>query len=154
MATKSTTTRSRSGGTRSTSRRRTSSNSGAAKNTATKRTPRAQALTDEAKTAIRSVRTRATRAARKVPTDRTSLSIAAGVIAGIVAAGVAIFMNRDRLKAAANSSGERLRKAADDLSTMAHDRIDQARDNITRFRGRGQNGTEASAESSGMAANG
>ena len=157
MATKSTTTRSRSGGTRSTSRRRTGTGTKTgtgAKTTAAKRTPRAQALTDEAKTAIRSVRTRATRVARKVPTDRTSLSIAAGVIAGIVAAGVAIFMNRDRLKAAANSSGERLRKAADDLSTMAHERIDQARDNITRFRGRGQNGAETPAETSGIAVNG
>nr|WP_047167840.1 hypothetical protein [Sphingomonas sp. Y57] len=153
MATKSTTTRSRSGGTRSTSRRRTGTNNGT-KTAATKRAPRAQALTDEAKTAIRSVRTRASRAARKVPTDSTSLSIAAGVIAGIVAAGVAIFMNRDRLKAAANSGGERLRKAADDLSTMAHDRIDQARDNITRFRGRGQDGAETPGETPGVAVNG
>jgi Mce-associated membrane protein len=138
MATKSTTTRSRSGGTRSTSRRRTaSSNSSSGTTTAaSKRAPRAQALTDDAKTAIKSVRTRATRAAKKVPTDTRTISIAAGVLAGIVAAGVAIFMNRDRLKVVANDSGERLRKAADDLSTLAHDRIDQARDNIARFRAR------------------
>lgn len=140
MATKNTTTRTRSGGTGSTSRRRTSSST--AKSTAAKRAPRAQAMTDEAKTAIRSVRTRASRAVRKVPTDATSLSIAAGVLAGLVAAGVAIFMNRDRLMEAANTGGERLRKAADELSTMAHERIDQARDNITRFRDRAHEASE------------
>ena len=128
MATKSTTTRSRSSGTRATSGRRASGTGS--------RASRAQTLTDEAKTAVRSVRTRATRAARKVPTDSTSLSIAAGVIAGIVAAGVAIFMNRDRLRSAASNGGEKLRKAADDLSARAHERIDQARDNITRLRSR------------------
>jgi hypothetical protein len=149
MATKSTTTRSRSGGTRSTSRRRTTSTPAAKK-----ATPRAQALTDDAKTAIRSVRTRATRAAKKVPTDRTTLSIAAGVLAGVVAAGVAIFMNRDRLRAAASEGGERLRKAADDLSTMAHDRIDQARDNITRFRARTNGSAPVQPQPESIAVNG
>lgn len=138
MATKSTTTRSRSAGTPSAARRRTTTTTAAKK----KATPRAQALTDDAKAAVRSVRTRATRAAKKVPTDTRTLSIAAGVVAGLVAAGVAMFMNRDRLKEAASTSGEKLRKAADDLSVMAHDRIDQARDNITRFRAR-SNGTTA-----------
>lgn len=140
MATKSTTSRTRSGGTRSASRRRTPAASTKATNS------RAQALTDEAKTAIRSVRTRATRAAKKVPTDSTSLSIAAGVIAGLVAAGVAIFMNRDRLRDAAANSGERIRRAADDLSSMAHERIDQARDNITRLRSRPTEQDSASTE--------
>jgi Mce-associated membrane protein len=153
MATKSTTTRSRSGGTRSTSRRSTSKTSGTS-TAAAKRAPRAQALTEEAKTAIRSVRTRATRAAKKVPTDTTSLSIAAGVIAGLVAAGVAIFMNRDRLRAAANTGGERLRKAADDLSTMAHERIDQARDNITRIRARGEDSAANTPQHTETAING
>lgn len=148
MATKSTTTRSRSGGTRSTSRRRTTTSA------AKKATPRAQALTDDAKTAIRSVRTRATRAVKKVPTDRTTLSIAAGVLAGVVAAGVAIFMNRDRLRVVASESGERLRKAADDLSTMAHDRIDQARDNITRFRARTNGSAPVQPQPESIAVNG
>ena len=98
-----------------------------------------QSLADDAKKAVRSVRTRASRAAKKVPSDRASLSIAAGVIAGLVAAGIAIFMNRDRLRSAANMSGEKLRQAADDLSSMAHERIDQARDNITKLRQRATN---------------
>jgi len=131
------------------------------RSTAAKRAPRkqasraapnrVQALTANAETAVRAVRTRATRAARKLPTDRTSLSIAFGVMAGLAAAGVAIFMNRDRLRSAATASGEKLRtaahtgseklkKAADDLSSMAHERIDQARDNITRIRSRANGG--------------
>ena len=144
MATRTPSTRSRSTSSK-TPRRRASS--------ATKSTPRAATLTDEAKTAVRSVRTRATRAAKRIPTDRTTIGIAAGWSAGIVAAGVAMFINRDKLrvvasdgseklKAAASSGSEKLRKVADDLSTMAHDRIDQARDNITRFRTR-QDGTPA-----------
>lgn len=109
---------------------------------ASARSTGAQTLAGEAKTTVRAVRTRATRAIKKVPTDRTTLSIAAGVIAGIVAAGVAIFLNRDKLRDVASSSGERLKKAADDLSTMAHERIDQARDNITKFRSRDANGSQ------------
>ncbi len=135
MATKTTTTRSRSTPAKRAPRRRTSSAA-----TTAARTP---TLTEEAKSAVRSVRTRATRAAKKVPTDRTSLSIAAGVIAGLVAAGVAIFYNRDKLRDVASTSGEKLKKAADDLSTIAHDRIDQARDNITRFRGRNSDASPA-----------
>ena len=146
MATKTTTSRPRSTATRAASRKRSTS-------TATRK-PRAQALTEEAKTAVRSVRTRATRAAKKVPTDATSLSIAAGVLAGFVAAGIAIFMNRDRLRSAASTGGERLRKAADDLSSMAHDRIDQARDNITKFRARSNDTAPSADTSDSMAING
>ncbi|MES2497876.1 MAG: hypothetical protein V4618_17310 [Pseudomonadota bacterium] len=147
MATKSTTTRSRTAGTPSTARRRTTTASAKSGTAAKKKAaPRTQALTDEAKTAIRSVRTRATRAVKKVPTDRTTLSIAAGVLAGVIAAGVAMFMNRDRLKDVAATSGDKLRKAADDLSVMAHDRIDQARDNITRFRARANGDTDVQPE--------
>jgi hypothetical protein len=120
---------------RTTRKRKTGSSRTRAQRTST---PRKRALTDDAREAVRSVRTRAKRAARKVPTDATSLSIGAGIIAGVVAAGVAIFMNRDRLRSAAASGGERLRKAADDLSTMAHERIDQARGNITRIRARSE----------------
>ncbi|MBD3759500.1 hypothetical protein [Rhizorhabdus sp.] len=143
MATKTTTSRPRSTATRTASRKRSTS-------TATRK-PRAQALTEEAKTAVRSVRTRA---AKKVPTDATSLSIAAGVLAGFVAAGIAIFMNRDRLRSAASTGGERLRKAADDLSSMAHDRIDQARDNITKFRARSNDTAPSADTSDSMAING
>ena len=143
MATKTTTSRPRSTATRAASRKRSTS-------TATRK-PRAQALTEEAKTAVRSVRTRA---AKKVPTDATSLSIAAGVLAGFVAAGIAIFMNRDRLRSAASTGGERLRKAADDLSSMAHDRIDQARDNITKFRARSNDTAPSADTSDSMAING
>ena len=97
--------------------------------------------------AVRSVRTRAACAAKKVPTDTATLSIAAGVLAGIVAAGIAIFFNRDKLRDVAATGGERLKKAADDLSTLAHDRIDQARDNITRFRSRSNgSGVDTSSE--------
>ena len=134
--------------------------------TTTKRAPRrratsstttsTQALADTAKTAVRSARTRASRAATQMP-DVTTLSIAAGVIAGVVAAGVAIFMNRDQLRSVAATSGEKLRtaastggeklkKAADDLSTMAHERIDQARDNITKFRVRQSDGTDGAQQ--------
>lgn len=146
MATKTPTSRSRSTGTRSTARK--------ARTATAARKPRAQALTEDAKTAVRSVRTRASRAVKKVPTDATSLSIAAGVIAGFVAAGVAIFMNRDRLRSAAATGGERLRQAADDLSHMAHDRIDQARDNITRFRARSGGAEQPATTPDGIAANG
>lgn len=142
MVTKSTTSRSGSTGTRAPARKRRASTAGT-----TTRTAKPKTVTDEARTAIRSVRTRASRAVKQVPTDRTTLSIAAGVIAGIFAAGYAIFANRDRLRSAAASSGEviksaastgseKLKRAADDLSSLAHDRIDQARDNITRLRGR------------------
>ena len=146
MATRNTTGRSRpAGAKRATPRKRSTSSSA---------TPsRAQALTSDAKSAVRAVRTRATRAAKKVPTDTRSLSIAAGVIAGFVAAGVAILMNRDRLRDAAANGGERLKKAADDLSSMAHERIDHARDNITKFRARGS-GDQSAPASDTMAANG
>lgn len=143
MATKTTTSRPR-----STSRKRTTSSTAAA------RKPRAQALTEEAKSAVRSVRTRATRAVKNVPTDRTSLSIAAGIIAGVVAAGVAIFINRDRLRSVASTGGEKLRQAADDLSQLAHDRIDQARDNITKFRARSDGSTQPASSPDSVAANG
>ncbi len=135
--TRSTSTRSRSSTAKRAPRRRAASS--------TSKT-RAQSLADDAKTAVRSARTRASRAAKKA--DSTTVSIAAGLIAGIVAAGVAIFMNRDRLRTAASTGSERLKKAADDLSTMAHERIDQARDNITRLRARGNgSGTPSTGES-------
>lgn len=128
MAT-STTTRSRSSTAKRTPRKR-------ANNSTTSRTQRAQSPTDDTKATVKTVRTRAPRAAKKVPADTTALSIAAGVLAGLVAAGIAIFLNRDKLRDAASTGGEKLKKAADDLSSRAHERIDQARDNITKFRAR------------------
>ena len=140
--TKSTSTRSRTSPAKRAPRR-----SAAVGNQTTASKKSAPSLATEARTAVRSVRTRAARAAKKVPTDITTLSIAAGVLAGIVAAGVAIFFNRDKLRDVAATGGERLKKAADDLSTMAHDRIDQARDNITRFRSRSNgSGVDNSSE--------
>lgn len=140
MATKTPSTRSRSTGTRSVPRKRASGG--------TTRTAATKALTTEAANAVKSIRTRATRAARNVPTDRTTLSIAAGVLAGFAAAGVAIFLNRDKLRDVAASGGEKLKKAADDLSSMAHERIDQARDNITKFRARATDATNQAADDS------
>jgi len=148
MATKSTTGRSRSSGTRTaktgtTTRRRATPAKAAA----------ATSMAGEARTAIRSARTRAARAAKHVPTDTATLSIAAGVIAGVVAAGVAIFMNRDRLRSAAAHGGDKIRKAADDLSAIAHERIDQTRDNIARLRSRPTTAL-SDAESENIAING
>ena len=140
--TKSTSTRSRTSPAKRAQRR-----SAAVGNQTTASKKSAPSLATDARTAVRSVRTRAARAAKKVPTDTTTLSIAAGVLAGIVAAGIAIFFNRDKLRNVAATGGERLKKAADDLSTLAHDRIDQARDNITRFRSRSNgSGVDTSSE--------
>lgn len=138
MATRTTTSRSRSTGTRSAGTRKRATTTKA--RTAAK--PRTQALEAEAQKIVRSVRTRASRAAKKVPTDTTTLSIAAGVIAGIVAAGVALFMNRDRVRSAVTTGSDKLRQVADDLSQKAHDRIDEARSNIRSLRSR----TEARLE--------
>ena len=139
MATRTPSSRSRSTTAKTAPRKRTT------RSAASSRT--SSSLTEEAKTAVRSVRARASRAANKVPTDRTSLSIAAGVIAGLVAAGVTIFMNRDKLRSVATTGGEKLKKAADDLSTIAHERIDQARDNITKFRARAHDVSDADEQS-------
>lgn len=144
----STTTRKRATTAKRTPRKRSTSTA------TTARATRAQSLSNEAKATVRAVRTRATRTIKKMPTDATTLSIAAGVLAGIVAAGVAIFMNRDRLREVASSSGDMLKKAADDLSTLAHDRIDQARDNITKFRSRTANAVNASESGEPVAING
>jgi hypothetical protein len=134
MATRSTSTRSRTTGTKRAPRRTAAASSSSST---------MQSLANNTRKAVRSTRARA---ARTIPTDRTSLSIAAGVVAGLVAAGVAIFMNRDRLRSAASTGGEKLKKAADDLSTMAHDRIDQARDNISKFRQRTTTGSDSDDE--------
>jgi vacuolar-type H+-ATPase subunit H len=139
MATRTTSTRARSTGTRSAAKNNGTKTTTTARKRAAAKTAQptqGETLTREAQKVVRSVRTRASRAAKKVPTDRTSLSIAAGVIAGLVAAGVAIFMNRDRVREVINDGTDKLRKATDDLSRKAHDRIDEARDNIGKLRQR------------------
>jgi lipid-binding SYLF domain-containing protein len=139
MATRTTSTRARSTGTRSAAKNNGTKTTTTARKRAAAKTAQptqGETLTREAQKVVRSVRTRASRAAKKVPTDRTSLSIAAGVIAGLVAAGVAIFMNRDRVREVINDGTDKLRKATDDLSRKAHDRIDGARDNIGKLRQR------------------
>lgn len=139
MATRTTSTRARSTGTRSAAKNNGTKTTTTARKLAAAKTEQptqGETLTREAQKVVRSVRTRASRAAKKVPTDRTSLSIAAGVIAGLVAAGVAIFMNRDRVREVINDGTDKLRKATDDLSRKAHDRIDEARDNIGKLRQR------------------
>ncbi|MFZ5706610.1 MAG: hypothetical protein ACOY5R_15275 [Pseudomonadota bacterium] len=139
MATRTTSTGARSTGTRATAKRNgTKTATTARKRAAPKAAQSSQpeTLAGEAQKMVRSVRTRASRAARNVPTDRTSLSIAAGVIAGLVAAGVAIFMNRDRVRSVIHDGTDKLRKATDDLSRKAHERIDEARDNIEKLRQR------------------
>ena len=92
-------------------------------------------VASDVKKVARSARTRVTRAAKAIPTDTRSLTIA-GIIAGAIGAGIALFLNRDRVRSAAATGGEKIKKVADDLSTMAHERLDQARDNITKFRSR------------------
>jgi len=92
-------------------------------------------VTSDVKKAARSARTRVTRVAKSIPTNTRSLTIA-GIVAGAIGAGIALFLNRDRVRSAATTGSEKIKKVADDLSTMAHDRIDQARDNITKFRSR------------------
>jgi Mce-associated membrane protein len=85
-------------------------------------------------------------AAKAISSNARVLTIV-GVVAGAAAAGVALFLNRDRVRTAAASSSEKIKtaattgsekikKVADDLSTIAHEKIDLARDNITKFRAR------------------
>ncbi|MGC6327979.1 hypothetical protein [Rhizorhabdus sp. FW153] len=149
MATRTTSTRARSTGTRSAAKNEGTRTATTARKRAAAKTAQpmqGETLTREAQKVVRSVRTRASRAAKKVPTDRTSLSIAAGVIAGLVAAGVALFMNRDRVREVINDGTDKLRKATDDLSRKAHDRIDEARDNIGKLRQRAEASTGNGAD--------
>ncbi len=149
MATRTTSTRTRSTGTRSAAKNNGTKTATTARKRAAAKTAQptqAENLSREAQKVVRSVRTRASRAAKKVPTDRTSLSIAAGVIAGLVAAGVALFMNRDRVREVINDGTDKLRKATDDLSRKAHDRIDEARDNIGKLRHRAEASTGNGAD--------
>jgi hypothetical protein len=114
---------------------------------AAKRTPRAKAapaspttlrraasVRDDTTAAVRSLGRRTRSAIRSVPVNRKTISIAAAALATAAAAGVALFLGRDRLAKAAAISREKLRRAADDISIVAHEQIDKARDNITKLR--------------------
>jgi hypothetical protein len=95
---------------------------------------RTASIRDDATAAVRSLSHRARSAVRAVPVNRKTISIAAATIATAAAAGVALFLGRDRLAKAAAVSREKLRQAADDISIVAHEQIDKARDNITKLR--------------------
>jgi hypothetical protein len=114
---------------------------------AAKRTPRAKAapasptalrraasVRDDATAAVRSLGRRTRSAVRSVPVNGKTISIAVTAIATVTAAGVALFLGRDRIAKAAAVSREKLRQAADDISIVAHEQIDKARDNITKLR--------------------
>lgn len=88
----------------------------------------------DATTAVRNIGRRTSLAVRSIPVNGKTLSIAAAALAAAGAAGFALFMGRDRLAQAASTSREKLRQAADDLSTAAHEQIDKARTNITKLR--------------------
>jgi Mce-associated membrane protein len=93
---------------------------------------RARSIKSEAQSVFDS----ATKAVKSVPLNRTTVSIGVGALAAAALAGVAAFIGRERLTKAATSGAETLKKVADDVSTIAHEKIDQARDNITRLRQR------------------
>lgn len=95
---------------------------------------RAASVRDDATAAVRSFSRRSRSAVRSVPVNGKTISIAAAAIATAAAAGVALFLGRDRIAKAASISREKLRQAADDISVAAHEQIDKARDNITKLR--------------------
>lgn len=88
-------------------------------------------------TTATSARARAKRVVKAIPTDTRTLTIA-GIIAGAIGAGVALFLGRDKVRAAASTGGEKIKQAAEEFSVIAHEKIDQARDNITKFRKRNE----------------
>ena len=148
-----TTTRTRSTAKRSTTPRRrstsTTTRSASAKTTSTRK---------QASAKVADLSTRAQKAIKSVPVNRTTVSIGLGALAAAAIAGIAAYLGRERIsKIAADSreklsgataqSRETLKKVADDVSKLAHDRIDEARDNITRLRG-SANGVVESTDAS------
>jgi Mce-associated membrane protein len=134
-----TTTRSRSTSTAKRPTRARKAPASTSRSTAT----RTRSIKSEAQSVLDS----ATKAVKSVPLNRTTVSIGIGALAAAAIAGVAAFIGRERLTQAATSSRETLKKVADDVSTIAHEKIDQARDNITRLRHR--NDEAASAPTAG-----
>jgi hypothetical protein len=97
---------------------------------------RVNAVSKDAKAVAREIQTRTTNAISSVPVNRTTVSIAIGALAAAALAGIGALLGRERLMKAATASREKLRQTADDLSTVAHEKIDQARDNIHKLRTR------------------
>lgn len=97
---------------------------------------RVNAVSKDAKATVRSLRTQTRQAIGSVPVNRTTISIAIGALAAAALAGIGALLGRERLMQAATTSRDKLRQTADDLSTVAHEKIDQARDNITKLRTR------------------
>ncbi len=92
--------------------------------------------TSDAKSAVQTLRASTTKAIQSVPVNRTTISIAVAALSAAALAGVAALLGRERLTKAATASRETLKKVADDVSTVAHEKIDQARSNITKLRDR------------------
>lgn len=97
---------------------------------------RAASLRGDTQAAMRRLRTRTTRAMKSVPLNRTTVSIGVAALATVTLAGIAAFMGRERLSKAAATSREKIKHAADEISMVAHEKIDQARSNITKLRTR------------------
>jgi hypothetical protein len=94
------------------------------------------AVSKDAKAVARKIRSRTTDAISSVPVNRTTVSIAVGALAAAALAGIGALVGRERLMKAATAGREKLRQTADDLSTVAQEKIDQARDNIHKLRTR------------------
>ena len=147
-----TTTRTRSTAKRSTTPRRRASTTSTATRSASAKTASTR---KKATTKVSDLSTRAQKAIQSVPVNRTTISIGIGALAAAAIAGIAAYLGRERIsKIAADSreklsgataqSRETLKKVADDVSKLAHDRIDEARDNITRLRGRANTTVDSS----------
>lgn len=146
-----TTTRTRSTPKRSTTPRRrtttkaTSTRAASAKTASTRK---------KASTTVSDISSRAQKAIQSVPVNRKTISIGLGALAAAAIAGVAAYLGRERigqlatqgrekLSGATAQSRDTLKKVADDVSKLAHDRIDEARDNIHRLRGRSNGATSS-----------
>jgi ElaB/YqjD/DUF883 family membrane-anchored ribosome-binding protein len=127
-----TTTRTRSNGTARSSTRARAKTPSLGESTRS----RVNAASKDAKAVARKIQSRTTDAISSVPVNRMTVSIAIGALAAAALAGIGALLGRERLMKAATASRDRLRQTADDLSTVAHEKIDQARDNIHKLRTR------------------
>lgn len=114
---------------------------------------RVSAATKDAGATVRSLSNRTTKAISSVPVNRTTVTIAIGALAAAALAGIGALLGRERLMQAASAGREKLRQTttdlsgkikhtADEISTVAHEKIDQARDNITKLRTRSSSTAE------------
>jgi Mce-associated membrane protein len=97
---------------------------------------RVNAVGKDARAVARKIQSKTSDAISAVPVNRTTISIAIGALAAVALAGIGAILGRERLMQAATASREKLRQTADDLSTAAHEKIDQARNNIHKLRTR------------------